>query len=389
MTSMNIVLFITDLHTGSRIPELAGIREVASQEGWHIEEIELQRLTQPLEKIVAYWDPLGCIFEGSSHLLPKSTKTWSLPHVHLDPPEEIFTSKTAFVVMNDDLGIAELAHRELARQDCASFAFIGWSREVFWSRRRLERFRSILSSMGKPCTILEDPWTLGNKNDLMSRLMPWIAALPKPCGIFAVNDDVAAVALEACRRLNLTVPLDVRIVGTDDNPDFCDHTRPSLSSIRPNFRQGGRLAAELLAKRLADPTSPPETRVYHPFGVTTRLSTRVLASFGKNVGAALDLIRREACSGLKAADVVKALGVSERIAETRFKAATGNRITEEITRVRLARVLELLANPRQNIGPIANLCGWDSDIYLKRLFKARYGMTMREWRESHSKGSFS
>lgn len=87
--------------------------------------------------------------------------------------------------------------------------------------------------------------------------------------------------------------------------------------------------------------------------------------------------------------MVKALGVSERIAETRFKAATGNRITEEITRVRLARVLELLANPRQNIGPIANLCGWDSDIYLKRLFKARYGMTMREWRESHSKGSFS
>ena len=43
-------------------------------------------------------------------------------------------------------------------------------------------------------------------------------------------------------------------------------------------------------------------------------------------------------------------------------------------------VKELLSRPSQSIAPIANLCGWDSDIYLKRLFKSRTGMTMREWR---------
>ena len=47
------------------------------------------------------------------------------------------------------------------------------------------------------------------------------------------------------------------------------------------------------------------------------------------------------------------------------------------------RVFELLSRPSQSIAPIANLCGWDSDIYLKRLFKRRTGMTMREWRARH------
>ena len=81
--------------------------------------------------------------------------------------------------------------------------------------------------------------------------------------------------------------------------------------------------------------------------------------------------------------MVRAYGTSERLAEMEFKAATGKRITEEITDVRFERVFELLSRPSQSITPIANLCGWDSDIYLKRLFKRRTGMTMREWRARH------
>ena len=233
------------------------------------------------------------------------------------------------------------------------------------------------------CHQLEDTWTLGNKIDFFARLKPFVTELPKPCGIFAANDDIAAAVLDACHALDVTVPGDAAVVGVDDVPAFCDNLHPTLSSVRPGFRNAGRLAVKMLAQRIADPDMAPAHVMYAPIGLTSRLSTRRLSVVGKRVADALDLIRREACAGLKAADVVKAMGVTERLAETRFKNAVGHRITEEITDVRMERVLELLRDPKQDIGPIANLCGWDADAYLKRIFKRRFGMTMREWREAN------
>ena len=381
---METILFITDLLAGSRISELAGVRAVAAEMGWHVEEIELNRLKQPIRTVLRYWNPVGCILEGSSNLLPPSKTFGRLPLVHIDPDDRAMKDAHVFSIENDDTTIAELAHRELAKADCANFAFVGWSHRVRWSRRRRECFARILSASGRSCATLEDPWTFGNKNDLVVRLKPWIASLPRPCGIFAVNDDTAAVVLDVCRELGLAVPSDIAVVGVDDNPLVCDNLHPSLSSVRPDFRKAGTLAARLLARRISNRNMKPQRMEYEPLGITSRLSTRRLAVVGKRVSDVLDLIRREACSGLKAAQVVKAMGVSERLAETRFRQATGRRITEEIAAVRLERVLELLRDPKQDIGPIANLCGWRSDAYLKRLFRQRFRMTMREWQNRNA-----
>ena len=223
-----------------------------------------------------------------------------------------------------------------------------------------------------------------NAADFIARLKPWLLKLPKPCGLFAANDDIATVVLDACRAGGLSVPDDIAVIGVDDEPSVCEATKPSLSSVRPNFERAGRLAVDLLVRHLAQPELAEEHILFPVAGVTLRQSTRHLAQPNAKILAALEFIRREATHGLKAADVVAFLGLSERLAETRFKAATGHRITEEITEVRLVRALELLRDPHQALGPIANLCGWNSDIYLKRLFKARYGLTMSQWRKQHS-----
>jgi LacI family transcriptional regulator len=381
---MDTILFITDLHAGSRIPALAGAQEAAAEHGWHVEEIEIARLTQPVAEVLAYWNPVGCILEGSSDALPEEDVFGALPIVHIDPSERMLKKRGIFVVENDNKAIAELAHRELCKTDCPNFAFIGW-RLARWSRQREDRFAELLSRSGHDCHRLEDTWTLGNKIDFFARLKPFVQALPKPCGIFAANDDIAAAVIDACRSLDITVPGDVAIVGVDDDPAFCDNLHPTLSSVRPGFRNAGRLAVKTLAQRIANPDMAPAHVLYNPLGLTSRLSTRRLSVVGKRVADALDLIRREACSGLKAGDVVKTMGVTERLAETRFKNAVGHRITEEITDVRMERVLELLRDPKQDIGPIANLCGWDAETYLKRIFKRRFGMTMREWRAKNAK----
>ena len=378
---MNAVLFITDLLSGSRVPVLAGIRASAARHGWHVEPIEVVRLRQPVAEVLAYWKPAGCILEGSADKMPDARDFAPTPLVHIDPGDRVLDGSCPFSVENDDEAIAELAHRELVRAGCEEFAFVGWSRRNRWSRRRGDRFARLVALTGRVCRVLEDPWTLGNKNEFFARLTPFVSSLPKPCGIFAANDAVAEAVLDACRQLGTTVPGEAMVVGADDNPDFCDSLRPSLTSVRPDFRRAGFLAAEMLARRVRNPSEPCAHVKYAPLGVTPRLSTRRLAVVGKRVADALDLIRREACSGLKAADVVRAMGVTERLAETRFRAATGRRITEEIADVRLERVLEYLRDPAQEIGAIANLCGWDADSYLKRLFKRKFGMTMREWRD--------
>jgi LacI family transcriptional regulator len=381
---MDTILFITDLHAGSRIPALVGARDTASEFGWHVEEIEVARLTQPVAEVLAYWNPLGCILEGSSDAMPKEDVFGSLPLVYIDPSERMMKEHGIFAIENGNRSIAELAHRELCKTDCPHFAFVGW-RLARWSRQREDRFEELLKRSGHDCHRLEDTWTLGNKIDFFARLNPFVQNLPKPCGIFAANDDIAAAVLDVCRSLDITVPGDVTVVGVDDDPAFCDNLHPTLSSVRPGFRTAGHLAVKMLAQRIENPHMKPTHVLYEPLGLTSRLSTRRLSVVGKKVADALDLIRREACSGLKASDVVKAMGVTERLAETRFKNAVGHRITEEITDVRMERVLELLRDPKQDIGPIANLCGWDAEAFLKRIFKRRFGMTMREWRAKNAK----
>ena len=380
---MKTILFITDLHSGSRVPELAGVRDVCSQSGIHVEEVEVSRLVDPLGKVVEYWKPAGCILEGSSNMIPEPSACAAIPIVHLDPDDKTLADPSAFTIVNDSEQIADLALTELAKTECRHFAFVGWTRRVGWSYRRERRFCERLKGLGRKFSVLRDPWTFGNKADFASRLSPFLAKLPRPCGIFAANDDIAAAILTVCSMDGISVPGDMFVVGVDDDPAVCDSLKPSLSSVRPDFAGGGRMAMRLLVRLMRNPRLPAEKEKYPPLGLTARLSTRRVATHSRRVLNALDLIRRDACGGLKAADVVKAYGTSERLAEMEFKAATGKRITEEITDVRFERVFELLSRPSQSITPIANLCGWDSDIYLKRLFKRRTGMTMREWRARH------
>ena len=378
---MRTILFITDLQTGSRVPELAGVREFAVTHDWHVEEIEVARLKRPMSEVLKYWKPEGCILEGSSNLLPPAGEFKGIPVVHLDAGEELAKDRSTFAVSNDNAAIADLALKELLKSDCAAYAFVGWSARVSWSRHRQERFVSRLAEIGRRCHVLTDPWTLGNKDDFATRLKPWLEALPKPCGLFAANDDIAAAVLDVCTMAGISVPGDIAVIGVDNQSTFCDNLRPSLSSVEPDFRGGGRTAAALLHERLTNPATRPQKLTFAPVRVEPRLSPRRLAFYGRRLRAALDLIRRDACTGLKAADVVKVMGVSERLAETRFKAATGHRITEEIRENRFRRACELLSNPRQAIGPIASLCGWESEAFMKRAFKARFGCTMRDWRD--------
>lgn len=139
-------------------------------------------------------------------------------------------------------------------------------------------------------------------------------------------------------------------------------------------------------KEIAGETGMPRNRRYSILSFHRRQSTRALKTGDAGIIRAVEKIRREACFGLKAADVIKDIGLSRRLAERRFLVATGRTILGEIQEVRFAKAKDLLRDNTIPIGLVAERCGWESDSYLKRFFKARTGMTPREWRKDRLKG---
>lgn len=80
--------------------------------------------------------------------------------------------------------------------------------------------------------------------------MKRLLSLPaRPTAVFARNDFTAIGAMTAIKEAGLKIPEDIAIVGFDDIP-LAVHTSPSLSTVRQPMRLQGRLAAEMLLRRI-------------------------------------------------------------------------------------------------------------------------------------------
>ena len=62
--------------------------------------------------------------------------------------------------------------------------------------------------------------------------------------------------------------------------------------------------------------------------------------------------------------------------------AMGHSPLDEIIHVRLQRVLELLAQPEFPISAIADFSGFSSERVLQKHFRARFHMSMLDWRKA-------
>lgn len=68
-------------------------------------------------------------------------------------------------------------------------------------------------------------------------------------GIFSVNDPFAIGVVHAARDLGMSIPEDVSVIGFDDT-FLCENVRPTLTSIAQPMEEIGRLAVELLLRRI-------------------------------------------------------------------------------------------------------------------------------------------
>jgi len=179
------------------------------------------------------------------------------------------------------------------------------------------------------------------------------------------------------------VPDEVAVVAVDNDELLCELAHPPLSSVIPNTRRTGYEAAALLDRLMSGGKSRGETHLIPPLGVATRLSTDVLAIEDPHVSRAVRFIREHACDGINVQDVLRAVPQSRRLLEGRFRKLLGRTPHEEILRVQVQRVKQLLTETDLTLDAIAERTGFSHTEYLSVVFRREVGTPPGRFREQN------
>lgn len=358
---------------------LAGIhRHVREHEPWTIFLQEHGRGTPPLEPL-ARWQGDGVIARIETEAVARTLDTLRRRHplAIVDVSAGRLLDDVPYVE-TDDVAIARLAAEHFVERDFRSFAFLGDDR-FRWSDNRRDAFLSAVS--GRTVSAFDRSATRrGQRVDDDEAIERWLAGLPKPLALFACYDIRGRQALDACRRAGIAVPDEVAVLGVDDDDLLCGLSNPPLSSVIPDSKGAGRLAAVLLERLMQGERLETEEWLLPPLGIATRQSSDVLAIDDPLVVAAVRLIRERACRGIKVQDVVRELGSSRRVLDDRFAARVGHTPHEEIARQQFQRVEQLLTETDLPLATIADRCGFRHTEYMTVAFTRRHGMPPSRWR---------
>lgn len=370
--------------------KLAGVCRYARNRGWNIQILYRHDVRPDVAAILREYRPVGVVVEasdGEDHVPP--ALFGRTPVVYLDPSAGAYGGKVSAVRITDGR-TAELAVREFLSLGLRSVAYVGEFICSSWSETRRMEFVAAAKRAGLECAAFVSGRGEGDQVAYERDLGEWMRTLAPGTGIFAANDRTASCVLSCCRRLGLAVPAEFAVLGVDNDANRCENESPKLSSIQIDFENAGYLAGELLDRLLAaggGRRRPRLTAEFGPLGVIRRESTNAFPRMSPRISAAMRLIREKACVGLRARDVAATVGGSRRLAEIRFREATGKTILEAIQEARLDMACTLLANTVKPVSLVATLCGYQSVTALGTVFRRRFGLTMLKWRKAHRPGA--
>ena len=386
---MDVILYFQPSAKSSAPGKLYGVQEIAALNGWHVQTVEGNISRERISELRNFWHPISAIADCGSETFTIDTSIFgNLPVVfYAHNPKSLPTS--ALSVSHDSAETARAAAKELLTTGFGNFAFIPFERKTYWSEERKAAFMSALKLNGKKCEVFDTGSRHLNQTQRQIELRRFLSSLERPCAVFAANDVTAADVVTAARFENIDIPKELAIIGVDNYEHICEHTTPPLSSIEPDFKLGGRLAATMLlyAIKNGGRFSGERHRSFGPLRIVRRATTRLLSRYDRHVSNALELIRNEACFGLTANKTAKIFPYSRRLADIRFRQATGHSILEEIHRVQLERAKQVLLESNLQIKSISDFCGFKNPNSLRKFFKRETGMTLSEWKRQSAKSA--
>jgi LacI family transcriptional regulator len=269
-----------------------------------------------------------------------------------------------------------LAIQELLALKCRSYAYLSTEKNVHWDKDRLDRFKADAKAAGFSVMKLH-----------RENLAEEIRNLPKPCGILCANDYCAIEAHHAATTGGFRIPDDIAVAGIDNDEQICEMVTPGITSVELDFKGVGYRLAQMLedeierTKRGEVRKRMPQIERYGPVGIVRRGSTDTDAECHPAVHRAVEYIRSHAFEDtIRLDDVVEEMRCSRRLATLLFKQKTGHTILGEIHKRRLEKLCDLLSHTSLPIATVVAQCGYRSDAFVKKMFRASTGTTMREYR---------
>ena len=371
--------------------KLAGACRCAAARGWRIEAVPFGE-SRPgrIPTLLGERHPDGCLVEcAGGQDFPRPALFGRIPAVYVDLPRGVKGASSLPTVSVDEEAVARAALHELSSGLPAAVAAVEHSGVYPWSRARAAAFRKLAVAAGLGCRVFASrPAEPAERR--ASRLARWLARLPRPCGVFAVNDAVGVDVVSGCAAAGLSIPRDVSLVGVDDIERLSNVAGRTFSSIRIDFERAGYMAAKLLGDFLAaglgrkpGPAVPPPSISVGPMLVERRKSTSGRGRHEPAIAEAVAVIRREACEGLAPRALAARFPGSRRHFDARFREAVGHSVLDEIQHVRLERACDLLMNTDMPVTTVPDHCGFGSYQAADWLFRKRFGVSMRTWRRSN------
>ncbi len=364
---------------------LAGIASYARTFGPWTFHHEERAFGDPLPDKLKDWRPQGVIARLENRRLVQAVRRLRLPTVGV-----LHEGGSSGIpgVLPDHEAIVHLAVEHFFERRLEHFAFCGLPGAGFSENRcrcfvrQLAQHRYTVDVFqGRRSKSLQGLAEI--EHDAMrqaDQLAVWLRKLPKPVGLLACNDMRAFHVLSVCREHGILVPDEVAVLGVDNDAVECELCDPPLSSIDNNAHRVGFEAASLLDHMIRRKAKVPDLTLIEPVGVVARRSTDVLAIADREVSALVRYVRDHACDGLTPPRLAKHMAVSRSTLERWFIKHLGRSVNDEIRRVQIDRVKDLLATSDLPLGEISQRSGFLYPETMQRVFKNAVGQTPGQYR---------
>ena len=300
--------------------------------------------------------------------LPQILNQTRVPIVVFGSPKPCTRKSNIAFVMSNDTGIGIAAARHFFNLGrFRDFAFIPCQGRG-WSEKELHGFDAFLKRKRMTAKVFS--------GSSRGELSDFLRGLNKPAAVMGADDPTALKAVFACRAANLAIPLQVAILGVNDNTVICNGISPTLSSIYVDHENEGYLAAKHLMGMIRRPDSKSPNLIRPTsIRIVERESTRQRSPSASLIERAFDYINRHIRQKITVSDIVKTLGISQRLVELRFKEQLGVSLVQTILAQRLEYLRKELLQSSQPASAVAAACGFSDMAYLTRVFKRRFGTT--------------
>jgi LacI family transcriptional regulator len=172
----------------------------------------------------------------------------------------------------------------------------------------------------------------------------------------------------------------VAVIGHHNDELLCELCDPPLSSVVPNARRIGYVAAQTLdllmrGRRIENPEVciPPK-------GVVARQSTDLVAVDDPRLARAVRFLRAHAFEPIGVEEIARAAGMSRSLLERRFRPAFGDSPWNYVLRLRVDAARHLLLNTSLSLTEIAERTGFGTPEYFSAAFRKLTGSSPREAR---------